>query len=102
MTLVGGLVADLLSMTQVLVRRAGALGRLTLNRPEALNALSLEMIRALDAALDAWERDDEAASVLLDGAGARGLCVGGDVRFLYDDRGGHGSAVLLAEEYRLN
>ncbi|HWM06257.1 MAG TPA: enoyl-CoA hydratase/isomerase family protein [Actinophytocola sp.] len=89
-------------MTQVLIRREGALGRLTLNRPEALNALSPAMIRALAAALDAWERDDEVAAVLLDGAGTRGLCAGGDVRFLYDDRGGHASAVLLAEEYRLD
>ena len=89
-------------MTQVLVRREGALGRLTLNRPEALNALSPAMIRALAAALDAWESDDEVAAVLLDGAGTRGLCAGGDVRFLYDDRGGHASAVLLAEEYRLD
>jgi len=89
-------------VTQVLVRREGALGRLTLNRPEALNALSPAMIRALAAALDAWERDDEVAAVLLDGAGTRGLCAGGDVRFLYDDRGGHASAVLLAEEYRLD
>jgi enoyl-CoA hydratase len=92
----------LLAVTQVLVRREGALGRLTLNRPEALNALSPAMIRALAAALDAWERDDEVAAVLLDGAGTRGLCAGGDVRFLYDDRGGHASAVLLAEEYRLD
>jgi enoyl-CoA hydratase/carnithine racemase len=87
----------LLAVTQVLVRREGALGQLTLNRPEALNALSPAMIRALAAALDAWERDDEVAAVLLDGAGTRGLCAGGDVRFLYDDRGGHASAVLLAE-----
>ena len=93
---------ELLAMTQVLIRREGALGRLTLNRPEALNALSPAMIRALAAALDAWERDDEVAAVLLDGAGTRGLCAGGDVRFLYDDRGGHASAVLLAEEYRLD
>jgi enoyl-CoA hydratase/carnithine racemase len=92
----------MLAMTKVLIRREGALGRLTLNRPEALNALSPAMIRALAAALDAWESDDEVAAVLLDGAGTRGLCAGGDVRFLYDDRGGHASAVLLAEEYRLD
>ncbi len=89
-------------MTQVLVRREGALGRLTLNRPEALNALNLAMIRALATALDAWEHDERVTAVLLDGAGDRGLCAGGDVRFLYDDRGGHASAVLLAEEYRLD
>lgn len=89
-------------MSQVLVRREGALGRLTLNRPEALNALGPVMIRALAATLDTWEHDDEITVVLLDGAGTRGLCAGGDVRFLYQDRGGHASAVLLAEEYRLD
>src|SRR5689334_19542968 len=60
------------------------------------------MIRALTAALDDWEHDDQVRAVLLDGAGTRGLCAGGDVRFLYADRGGPASAVLLAEEYRLN
>lgn len=88
----------------VLVRRAGAVGRLTLNRPAALNALDLPMIRALAAALDDWEHDDAVGAVLLDGAGTRGLCAGGDVRFLYDDvaRGGRAFATLLAEEYSLN
>jgi enoyl-CoA hydratase len=88
----------------VLVRREGALGRLTLNRPAQLNAIDLPMVRAIAVALDAWEHDDRVAAVLLDGAGTRGLCAGGDVRFLYDDaaRGGHGFAVLLAEEYRLD
>jgi enoyl-CoA hydratase len=88
----------------VIVRREGALGRLTLNRPAQLNALSLAMIRALAAALDAWEHDDAVAAVLLDGAGERGLCAGGDVRYLYDDaaRGGHEFPTLLVEEYRLD
>jgi len=89
---------------ELLVRRDGALGRLTLNRPRALNAITLAMVRAMAAALDSWEHDDAVTTVLLDGAGERGLCAGGDVRFLYDDaaRGGHGFPVLLAEEYRLD
>ncbi|MGQ0577143.1 MAG: enoyl-CoA hydratase/isomerase family protein [Pseudonocardia sp.] len=88
----------------VLVRRAGALGRLTLNRPAALNAVDLPMVRALAAALDAWEHDGDVAAVLLDGAGTRGLCAGGDVRFIHADlaSGGHGFATLLAEEYALD
>ncbi|GEL17737.1 enoyl-CoA hydratase/isomerase family protein [Pseudonocardia asaccharolytica] len=91
-------------MNPVLVRRQGALGRLTLNRPEALNALNLPMIRILAAALDAWEHDDAVSAVLLDGAGERGLCAGGDVRFLADDAaaGGDQAAVLLSQEYRLD
>jgi enoyl-CoA hydratase len=89
---------------RVLVRREGALGRLTLNRPAQLNALDLPMIRALAGALDAWEHDDAVAAVLVDGAGERGLCAGGDVRYLYEDaaRGGHEFPTLLAEEYRLD
>lgn len=66
--------------TQVLARRDGALGHLTLNRPRAINALSLEMIEAIGAALDRWRDDDDLRVVLLDGAGERGLCAGGDVR----------------------
>ncbi|NMH97950.1 enoyl-CoA hydratase/isomerase family protein [Pseudonocardia acidicola] len=89
---------------EVIVRREGVLGRLTLNRPQVLNALSLPMIRTISAALDAWEHDDAVQAVLIDGAGDRGLCAGGDVRFLSDDAatGGHGAPVLLSEEYRLN
>lgn len=88
----------------VLVRREGGLGRLTLNRPKALNALDLPMIRTLTAALRDWEHDDDVGAVLLDGAGERGLCAGGDVRFMYDDlaRGGREFATLLAEEYALD
>ncbi len=69
---------------RVLTRTVGALGRLTLNRPRALNALDLDMIDTLAAALDQWESDTDVDIVLLDGAGDRGLCAGGDVRGLYD------------------
>jgi hypothetical protein len=58
---------ELPAVTQVLVRREGVLGRLTLNRPEALNALDPAMIRALAAALAVWEHEDEVRAVLLDG-----------------------------------
>ncbi|WP_040167136.1 enoyl-CoA hydratase/isomerase family protein [Microbacterium gorillae] len=66
----------------VLVHRQGGLGRLTLNRPRALNALDLDMVRALAATLRAWVDDPDVATVLIDGAGERGLCAGGDVRAL--------------------
>ena len=59
------------------------------------------MIDTVATALDAWERDDAVAAVLLDGAGDRGLCVGGDLRVLCDDRGRTASAGHLAAEYRL-
>lgn len=57
---------------------------MTLNRPRAINALDLGMIRRLAVALDRWEHDSDVDLVLLDGAGDRGFCAGGDVRALYD------------------
>lgn len=93
------------SSDEVLVRTAGRLGRLTLNRPKAINALTLGMVRALDAALDRFENDPAIGVVLLDGAGERGLCAGGDITVLHDaaKSGEHEPALTFwAEEYRLN
>ena len=68
----------------VLVGGRRGLGHLTLNRPRAINALDLGMIRALHLTLDRWEHDTDVDVVLLDGAGERGFCAGGDVRALHD------------------
>ena len=90
---------------RVLVRAAGGLGRLTLNRPRALNALDIGMIGDLAAALDAWEHDTDVELVLLDGAGDRGFCAGGDVRGLYEQiRAGDPEATgeFFRVEYALN
>jgi enoyl-CoA hydratase len=89
----------------VLVRARGGLGRLTLNRPRAINALDLDMIHQLHAALDAWEHDSEVDVVLLDGAGERGLCAGGDVRGLAErvtSGRPEDSALFFRDEYALN
>ncbi|MEP6811861.1 MAG: enoyl-CoA hydratase/isomerase family protein [Actinomycetota bacterium] len=67
----------------VLVEREGALGHITLNRPDAINALTLEMTRAIDAALERFEHDPGILHVLLDGAGVRGFCAGGDIIALH-------------------
>ena len=72
--------------SELIVRREGAAGRITLNRPEALNALTLEMIEGLAEALDAFEADPAVRTVVLDGAGERGFCAGGDIRALYESR----------------
>lgn len=69
----------------VRVRRHGRVGRLTLDRPEAINALSLRMMVTLDAVLRRWEADPQIDVVVLDGAGHRGFCAGGDLRVIYDD-----------------
>ncbi|MGV9193889.1 enoyl-CoA hydratase/isomerase family protein [Microbacterium sp. MC2] len=89
----------------VAVRADGPVGHLTLNRPRAINALDLGMIEQLGAALDAWESDADIDLVLLDGAGDRGLCAGGDVRSLYEQIVAgrpHDTGVFFRAEYALN
>jgi enoyl-CoA hydratase len=66
-------------MSDVRSDTTGGVGHLTLDRPRAINALTLEMVRDLDAALVAWETDPAICCVLIDGAGERGLCAGGDI-----------------------
>lgn len=70
----------------LLVWRRGRLGRIRLNRPAALNALTLDMLRGFDQALDVFIADPGIVAVLVDGAGDRGLCAGGDIRTLYEMR----------------
>ena len=90
---------------EVLVRRAGHLGHLVLNRPRALNALTGGMIAVVRQQLEAWREDDSVAAVLLTGAGERGLCAGGDLRAVHGalaaGRSEDGDAVFSAE-YGMN
>ncbi|PDT83080.1 enoyl-CoA hydratase/isomerase family protein [Sinorhizobium sp. BJ1] len=72
------------ALPDVIVERQGAIGRLRLNRPRALNSLNQAMIRAIDAALTEFERDPSIAAVLVTGEGERGLCAGGDIRMIYE------------------
>jgi enoyl-CoA hydratase len=89
---------------EAVIRVEGRAGRITLNRPRALNALTLGMVRDIWAALLVWRDDPAVDLIILDGAGDRGLCAGGDVRSLYDARtDGSGLArTFWREEYRLN
>ena len=68
----------------VIVRAERALRRITLNRPKALNALTLDMAVTMTKYLRSWATDPDVGAVLIDGAGERGLCAGGDIRALYD------------------
>jgi enoyl-CoA hydratase len=68
----------------VIVREFGALRRLTLNRPKALNAITLEMAETMTALMREWADDPTAGAVLIDGAGGRAFAAGGDIRALYD------------------
>ena len=70
--------------SEIIVRERQALRRITLNRPKALNALTLDMAVAMTALLRSWAADPAVGAVLIDGAGERGLCAGGDIRALYD------------------
>jgi enoyl-CoA hydratase len=67
----------------VIFLRTGAAGRITLNRPQALNALTHEMSRAMQERLADWAVDDAVKLVVIDGAGERAFSAGGDVRALY-------------------
>ena len=62
------------------ISTTGQLARITLDRPKAINALSLEMIEGITAALDGWRDDPTVGAVLIEGAGEKGFCSGGDVR----------------------
>jgi enoyl-CoA hydratase len=88
----------------LIVRREGAAGVIRLNRPKAINAVTLEMFRDIDKALNRFEADSAVGLILLEGAGERGLCAGGDIRALYESsqvRGDLGK-ILWREEYILN
>jgi enoyl-CoA hydratase len=88
----------------LIARREGFAGIIRLNRPKAINAVTLEMFRDIDKALDQFEADPEVAVIVLEGAGERGLCAGGDIRALYESSkvSGDLGKVLWREEYILN
>lgn len=88
----------------VLVTVENGVGLVTLNRPKAINSLTHRMVTTLGDALKAWEHDDAIHTVLLRGAGERGLCAGGDVIALYHSAkaGGADARRFWFEEYQLN
>ncbi len=89
---------------EVLVANEGKVGRLTLNRPKALGALTAGMVALMTDALLAWRGDDAVRAVMIDHAGERGFCAGGDIRFLADSAaaGGEAARAFFFAEYRLN
>ncbi|MGE7417378.1 enoyl-CoA hydratase/isomerase family protein [Methylobacterium tarhaniae] len=89
----------------VLCERRGAAGFITLNRPKALNALTLEMVRAMRRVLDAWAADPAVTRVVVQGAGERAFCAGGDIRRIHEEgSAGHyaQAETFFREEYELN
>ena len=91
---------------EILLGRKGGLATVTINRPQALNALTLDNYRRLDPALSAWAEDPSVHAVIVRGAGDRAFCAGGDVRAVYEaGRGIAGDSdlpsVFFREEYEL-
>ncbi|HEY7581564.1 MAG TPA: enoyl-CoA hydratase/isomerase family protein [Acetobacteraceae bacterium] len=89
----------------VIARRDGRVGRIVLNRPQALNALDLGMIRACTRALLAWREDPHVHAAVIEGAGDRAFCAGGDIRALRQytlDGEPHKAETFFREEYELN
>ena len=88
----------------LVARVEGAAGIIRLNRPKAINAVTLEMFRDIEKALDRFEADPAVSMILLEGAGERGLCAGGDIRTLWESSkaGGDLGKILWREEYILN
>ena len=93
-----------MSVEEVFFEKKGSLGLITLNRPDALNALTLKMVREIHPKLKIWENDDEIKTVAVTAVGDRAFCAGGDIRALYDwgksnDKKATG---FYYEEYQLN
>lgn len=92
-------------MTDIHTRIDGQIGRITLTRPKALNALSYEMCLEIEKALDAWAADDAVKMVLLDAEGERAFCAGGDIAEMYA-AGTKGDfaygRTFWSDEYRMN
>ena len=82
----------------------GGVGVITLNRPKALNALTLDMCLAMQALLKDWATDDAIKAVIIEGAGEKGFCAGGDIRALHDSGKGDGAYArdFYFHEYRVN
>jgi enoyl-CoA hydratase len=92
-------------MSDVSTKVEDGVGLITLERPKALNALTLPMVSAIANALAAWEEDERVRLVVVRGAGERGLCAGGDIRALHASAVSDGLAFaqdFFHAEYRLN
>ena len=88
---------------EVLFEKKGVVGLITLNRPKALNALTHNMVKLMDAQLRNWSEDDSIDVVVIVGAGEKAFCAGGDIRVLYDQgQSGDSWKEFYWDEYRLN
>ncbi|MED5437558.1 MAG: enoyl-CoA hydratase/isomerase family protein, partial [Pseudomonadota bacterium] len=93
-----------MSAEEVFLEKKGSLGLITLNRPEALNALTLDMVREIYPKLKLWAEDDEILAVAVQAVGNKAFCAGGDIRALYEwgKDGDERATGFYYEEYLLN
>jgi len=87
------------------IHKEGEAGFLSLNRPKALHALTLEMCHTFSAALADWAHDDAVKTIIVDHADGRGFCAGGDIAFLRHSAlndNGLGGRKFFHDEYQLN
>ncbi|WP_372886813.1 enoyl-CoA hydratase/isomerase family protein [Shimia sp.] len=92
-------------MSDINIRKTGKAGRITFTRPKALNAMSYDMCRAIEEALDLWAEDDEVKMIVIDAEGDKAFCAGGDIAELYDTGLAKDYAYgqsFWADEYRMN
>ncbi|MBT5570792.1 MAG: enoyl-CoA hydratase/isomerase family protein [Alphaproteobacteria bacterium] len=87
---------------ELLLETRGRVGLITLNKPKALNALSMSMVEDMHPHIIAWAADDAVDAVVIQGAGEKAFCAGGDIRDMYLNRGTDFGAVYYAAEYLLN
>ena len=89
---------------QLIIRTEGFAGRISLNRPAAIHALTTEMCFGMTEALKAWEHDDAVQAILIDHSEGRGFCAGGDIRMLAESgaKDGKDAREFFWNEYRLN
>jgi enoyl-CoA hydratase/carnithine racemase len=90
--------------SEVLTIVEGPVGRIRLNRPKALHALTTAMCQSVLEALEAWRTDDAVRCILIDHAEGRGFCAGGDIRMLADSgaKDGAEARAFFRTEYRMN
>ncbi len=92
-------------MSEILTRIEGGAGWLSLNRPKAIHALTLDMVHAMTDALQLWRDNDAVGAIIIDHAEGRGFCAGGDIAFLRNSAlndGGVSGRKFFHDEYQLN
>lgn len=89
---------------EILFDVRGKMGLITLNRPRALNSLTMNMIERMRDQMLAWREDDAIVGVIVQGAGKKAFCAGGDIRLLWEGKGSDLAYArqFYSEEYQLN